>query len=335
MKNSLLLFSVALLEIGIFARAFSEEEDSSNNCEDTIKKAEEDFRDYDHAPQHVRDFYHAQHAHQTYAFAKDQRAQLEAIMGALRENHSEATLKNLEDQGQIRRMSLWQAVEELDKLIDQSDPDLALPNSIHALQSAEAIRVNIDSEELDWMILVGLLHDIGKVDALLRQVPQWAVVGDTFPVGCAFSEKNIFADFFKLNPDAQDPALNTLYGIYNSQAGLDNLIMSWGHDEYAYRVLKDQGLLPKEALSMIRFHSFYPLHREGAYLHLINPKQDDEQIEWVKKFNPFDLYSKSPVPPNKADLASYYKKLINKYFPPSEGESEKKLIWPVLRAVEK
>ena len=44
--------------------------------------------------------------------------------------------------------------------------------------------------------------------------------------------------------------------------------MSWGHDEYVYHVVKDQ--LPDEALYMLRYHSFYPWHKEGEYTHLTN-----------------------------------------------------------------
>ncbi len=49
--------------------------------------------------------------------------------------------------------------------------------------------------------------------------------------------------------------------------------------------------LPEPALYMIRYHSFYPGHREGAYDHLMND-HDREMFEWVRKFNPYDLYSK-------------------------------------------
>lgn len=32
--------------------------------------------------------------------------------------------------------------------------------------------------------------------------PQWAVVGDTFPVGCQFAKSIVYRDFtFVLNPD--------------------------------------------------------------------------------------------------------------------------------------
>ena len=88
--------------------------------------------------------------------------------------------------------------------------------------------------------------------------------------------------------------------------------MSWGHDEYLYHVMKDY--LPKPALYIIRYHSFYAQHREGAYSHLMN-EEDHKNFEWVKKFNPYDLYSKIPVPPDAKSLKPYYEKLIAKYLP--------------------
>jgi hypothetical protein len=35
---------------------------------------------------------------------------------------------------------------------------------------------------------------------------------------------------------------------------------------------------------MIRYHSFYPWHREGAYRHLMGPG-DEDQLRAVKAFN--------------------------------------------------
>ena len=88
--------------------------------------------------------------------------------------------------------------------------------------------------------------------------------------------------------------------------------MSWGHDEYLYQIVKDY--LPKPALYMIRYHSFYAQHRENAYDHLMND-EDREYFKWVNLFNPYDLYSKSPVPPDAKALKPYYEDLIAKYLP--------------------
>jgi inositol oxygenase len=65
---------------------------------------------------------------------------------------------------------------------------------------------------------------------------------------------------------------------------------------------------------MLRYHSFYPWHREGAYRHLMNGR-DHEMLKWVKMFNPYDLYSKSDDRPDVAALTPYYKQLISKYLP--------------------
>lgn len=36
--------------------------------------------------------------------------------------------------------------------------------------------------------------------------PQWSVVGDTFPVGCAWGDSIVYRDTtFKRNPDSYDP----------------------------------------------------------------------------------------------------------------------------------
>ena len=65
---------------------------------------------------------------------------------------------------------------------------------------------------------------------------------------------------------------------------------------------------------MIRYHSFYPWHKEGAYEYLMDD-QDRAMLPWVRAFNPYDLYSKSAAPPNVAELRPYYEELISEFFP--------------------
>ena len=72
--------------------------------------------------------------------------------------------------------------------------------------------------------------------------------------------------------------------------------------------------IPEEGLYMLRYHSFYSQHREKAYNHLMN-EHDHEMFKWVDKFNPYDLYSKLPEPPNVKELMPYYKELVAKYLP--------------------
>lgn len=252
-------------------------------------KARDDYRNYGEGTRAgVRDFYQLNHRLQTFEFVQQQR---EKWLGLDK-----------------REMTVLEAFDFLNTLVDDSDPDIELDQLQHLLQTSEAIRN--DGHE-DWFVLTGLMHDLGKVLCLFGE-PQWAVVGDTFPVGCAFSDKIVFSEFFAENPDSQDPRYNTRLGVYEEHCGLDNVFMSWGHDEYLYYVLKDY--LPLPGQYMIRYHSFYAWHREGQYDWLCND-QDREMLPWVQKFNPYDLYTKSPVLPDWNKLKPYYVDLIGKYLP--------------------
>jgi inositol oxygenase len=252
-------------------------------------KAREDYRNYDDPGRDtVREFYRENHRHQTYAFSREKRAE---YLGLSR-----------------RRISVFEALDFLNTLVDDSDPDIELDQLQHLLQTAEAIRK--DGRER-WFVLTGLVHDLGKVLCLFGE-QQWAVVGDTFPVGCRFSERIVYPEFFAENADVDDPRYNTQLGVYEPNCGLRNVLMSWGHDEYLYHVLGEH--LPEPARYMIRYHSFYAWHREGEYDWLCDD-HDREMLPWTKKFNVYDLYSKSPEPPNWEQLRPYYSDLIQEYLP--------------------
>merc|ERR1712130_775514 len=154
-------------------------------------------------------------------------------------------------------MGIMEALDMLNELVDESDPDLDLPNIVHAFQTAERIRQEHPDKE--WFQLVGLIHD------------------------------------------------------------LENVIMSWGHDEYLYHVLvnhmpKVGTSIPEGGLWAIRFHSCYPWHTGGDYNYLTKP-QDEKVMEWVKEFNKFDLYTKSTKVPDIESLKPYYQGLVDKYLP--------------------
>ena len=252
-------------------------------------KKKEQFRNYEaDARPTVREFYRLNHRYQTYDFVQGKKKE---FLGLDR-----------------REMSVWEAMEYLNTLVDDSDPDTDLSQLEHLLQTAEQIRGDGHPR---WFVLAGLVHDLGKILCLYGE-PQWAVVGDTFPVGCAHSDRIVFHEFFKDNPDSHNPRYQTLSGIYAEGCGLDNVQMSWGHDEYIYQVTKDY--LPEESLYMLRFHSFYPWHREGEYLHFCNDR-DRAMLKWVQAFNPYDLYTKSHDRPDVKQLRPFYEDLIAEYLP--------------------
>ncbi|XP_022777209.1 inositol oxygenase 1-like isoform X3 [Durio zibethinus] len=215
------------------------------------------FRDYhveSERQKGVENFYKTNHINQTYDFVKRMR----------------------EEYGKLNKveMSIWECCELLNDVVDESDPDLDEPQIEHLLQTAEAIRRDYPDE--DWLHLTGLIHDLGKVLLLpsFGELPQWAVVGDTYPVGCAFDKSIVHHKVAKEN--------NTT--------------------------------LPSAALFVIRYHSFYALHRLGAYKHLMN-EEDVENLKWLEIFNKYDLYSKSKVRIDVEKVKPYYISLIEKYFP--------------------
>jgi len=137
-------------------------------------KSEEEFRNYAaDANPGVTEFYRQNHAHQSLAFVREKRDQY------LKLNRG--------------KKSIWEAAEYLNTLVDDSDPDTDLTQIEHLLQTSEAIRRDGHPR---WFVLAGLIHDLGKVLCLYGD-PQWAVVGDTFPVGCAYSDQIVFPEFFR------------------------------------------------------------------------------------------------------------------------------------------
>ncbi|MEO5975883.1 MAG: inositol oxygenase family protein [Chryseolinea sp.] len=253
------------------------------------EKTVEEYRNYD-SPQRdtVKEFYRLNHTFQTYDFVMKKRQDYLAF--------------------NKKEMGIWGAFDFLNELVDDSDPDTDLDQMQHLLQTSEAIRRD---GHPDWMVLVGLMHDMGKVLCLFGEA-QWAVVGDTFPVGCAYSDKIVYPEFFSANSDFNNKDFNTKYGIYSPNCGLDNVTMSWGHDEYVYQMMKNY--IPEQGLYMLRYHSFYAQHREHSYDHLLD-KHDQEMFKWVDLFNPYDLYSKNPTPPDWKELRPYYEDLVAKYLP--------------------
>ena len=252
-------------------------------------KTTEEYRNYETPGRDsVREFYRLNHQYQTFDFVEQKKAEFLSF--------------------DKKEMSVWDAFQFLNQLVDDSDPDTDLDQFQHLLQTSEAIRAD---GHPDWMVLAGLFHDMGKVLCLFGE-PQWAVVGDTFPVGCAWSDKIVYPEFFSENPDAQNEQYQTRYGVYSPGCGLRNVQLSWGHDEYVYHMMKDY--LPEPALYMLRYHSFYSQHREHGYDHLMDD-HDREMFKWVKLFNPYDLYSKNPTPPDWTQLRPYYEDLVAKYLP--------------------
>ena len=263
------------------------------------------FRNYDKCSMNVQNLYKLQRENQNLVYNK------------------KMLIKYCDFKNSKNKNSFWELFDML-QIKDVSDPDISLPNYYHLYQTAEGIRKDCLPE---WMQLVGLLHDLGKVlynktknleeakEDGISEDTQWGLVGDTFILGHRIPNSIVFPEFNELNQD-HITYQNSKYGSYQPHCGLNNINCSFGHDEYLYRILKYNKIeLPEEAYYMIRFHSLYLWHKENEYGHLFNEK-DMEMLEWVKLFNKYDLYTKNDEEKmNLGELRSYYDKIVKKYIP--------------------
>lgn len=217
------------------------------------------------------------------------------------------------------KMHLWEIVDKLSKFIDISDPDINLPNSFHLFQAAEKARLD---NKPDWFQLVCLLHDIGKIMYLwgkdkngMTIKEQWGIVGDTFITGCVIPPKIIFPEFNKFNRENDFYLEKKQYnGKYENNCGLNNCLVSWGHDEFLFMVLKNnKNTIPQEGLYIIRYHSLYLWHDKNEYKMFEN-EIDTKMKPWVQQFNKYDLYTKNNNEFNINELKEYYLKIFFKYF---------------------
>ena len=252
------------------------------------------LRDYKaDTPQH--DFYKAQHATQSYDYAKNKLEQYSAL-----DNET---------------MKMSKALALMDTFVDPSDPDATDENSVHAYQTAERMRkAHPKNRELQ---VSGLIHDLGKVLFSFGE-PSLAVVGDTYAVGCEFPDSIVYYETtMHANPDYNHPLYSKSNGVYEPGCGIEKLTLTFGHDEYLFQVLQKNAnhRLSMRYQNMIRFHSFYPWHTGGSYKRFMR-SSDEELMQDVLEFNKYDLYSKEDTDFVLTDeIRAYYSGLLDEYFP--------------------
>ena len=86
------------------------------------------------------------------------------------------------------------------------------------------------------------------------------------------------------------PEYQTENGIYEPGCGLDNVHMSWGHDEYVVPRRQGSTAARKRSTCCATTPSTRGT-RKSEYSHLLN-ETDRSMLKWVRAFNRYDLYSK-------------------------------------------
>ena len=222
------------------------------------------------------------------------------------------------------QMDVWTALEMLNGLREYEavlsgdenlDPDLPLLD--HALQTAALCRQMFPEDE--WMPLVGLMHGLGKLLAHEKfgSQQQWAICGETFPVGCRFSSAVVHASYFSANPDRRKKQYSTALGIYQPNCGFRSVFMSWSGAEYLYMMLAlNKTGLPREALWLLRYQKFKSLLKPGAraYRELMCDF-DASMVPKLEKFVDVIQYKRREIEFDREELKQHCDGLIAKYFP--------------------
>ena len=222
------------------------------------------------------------------------------------------------------QMDIWTALDLLNELREYEaallgdetlDPDMPLVD--HAFQCAALCREAFPED--DWMALVGLIHGLGKLQGHERfgSQPQWAIIGETFPVGCRFSGSISNASYFSANPDRRKRQYSTPLGIYQQHCGLRSVFMSWSAPEYLYMMLAlNKTQLPREALWLLRYQKFHAILKPGRPYHELMGDFDQAMLPRFEKFVDLIQYRRrDDITVDKDEIKSYCDGLIARYFP--------------------
>jgi len=188
-----------------------------------------------------------------------------------------------------------------------------LPQNIKQLYSGN-LHSFYKITDWSWLPIIGFIHDMGKImmHPLFGGLPQWGVVGDTFPLGEKLDSNYPYFDKgYHLNNFSL-----TQRNYYENNCGFEGVHFSWSHDEYMASFLERNNILfPQEAIYLIRYHSFYSWHspKNGVrgYQHLAN-EFDWKMLPLLKLFQKADLYSKDE---GKLDIDTLLIQTRKKYFP--------------------
>lgn len=225
------------------------------------------------------------------------------------------------------RMSAWDALLLLKKL-KLSSSETVFDQS---LAVAELCRKSFP--DMKWLHLVGLIHNLGYLTVTkdFGSKPLWTVVGETFPVGCKFSQDISYSQYFSSNPDRRKKIFNHPVGVYKQGCGLDSLRMSWGASEYlctALEATNEGNKLPREAMFLLRYQKFFSLLNPGQHYHDFMTVEDEECLEMLIEFQTIvDEVCSSRSNNNaqresvghKVEVLKYYKDLVQEYFPNQLG----------------
>jgi hypothetical protein len=175
------------------------------------------------------------------------------------------------------KVRVWELIEKLGSCVDPTDERLyTASQQVHVLQMLQAMEAdNFDTPE---MVLVALVHDLGKVLLLTGEDPANVV------------------------------CMNRPIAGGTAGAGLDRTVIQWNHDEFAYERLRDH--LPDELAWLVRYHS---LDVEAA-AEVMNEQDLERANALLLPFAHYDHATKSPFDVPVKSISGY-REVIEAAFP--------------------
>jgi hypothetical protein len=177
------------------------------------------------------------------------------------------------------RVSPWSLIEKLAQCVDPTDTRLyGASQHLHLLQIIDAMEA--EGTATEEMILVTLVHDLGKVLLLAGEPPENVV------------------------------CMNKPVTVCEPGGGLQHCVFQWNHDEFAYSRLKEY--LPDGLAWLVRYHSILPDTCE-QYMDARDREYCDR---YLRPFERYDQETKSPLnlPQRRLDD---YRQVIERAFPAS------------------
>jgi inositol oxygenase len=128
----------------------------------------------------------------------------------------------------------------------------------------------------DWLPLVGLIVNIGKLLALeeFGKADLSLILCEIFPLGCEISRECMFYEeckqIIKKNYDSRNSSkYHSRYGKYKQFCGFENLNMSYSHISFIINQLAKyrNNRIPQEGMYLLRFCLFTAWHSPKESIH--------------------------------------------------------------------
>jgi hypothetical protein len=175
------------------------------------------------------------------------------------------------------KVRVWELIERLGACVDPSDERLFCASQlVHVHQMLD--QMVTDGTATPSMVLVTLVHDLGKLLLLTGEDPENVV------------------------------CMNAAVDEYPEGVGLDNCVLQWNHDEFAYQRLKE--LIPDDLAWLVRYHSL----DVSRTRRLMNPDDRERVDTLLLPFAHYDHATKSPFHLPAKPLSTY-RDVIEQAFP--------------------